>query len=71
MPSEMLLQVNRKLSAGGPDLTAEEAEWLRGRLDRLHVQVEGLQEGERASITPIDDENDSWITIRQAPVSRE
>ena len=65
MPSEMLAKVNDKLSRGGPDLTPEEAEWLRARLDKINAQMDGLQPGEKVIIAPIDNEKDDWVAIRK------
>ena len=65
MPSEMMVRVNAKLSAGGPDLTPEDAAWLRARLDRQRAQMDGLQPGEKVIIAPIDNEKDDWVTIRK------
>ena len=66
MASEMMRRVNDKLSRGGPDdLTPEEAEWLRARLDKINAQMDGLQPGEKVIIAPIDNEKDDWVAIRK------
>jgi len=70
MHSQMLLNVDYKLSHVIP-LTDEEAIWLRKRLDKLYEQMEGVQEGEIISITPLDDEEDNWTMVRYLPPKEE
>lgn len=66
MPSKMLLEVDRKLRNLEP-LTDEEALWLRKRIDKGKKELANLRPGEIITMTPVDNENDDWVTIRYLP----